>query len=410
MSEGSGLWSDSVGEYSNTVGLYERRPGGNIYVRYPDGKGGYTRKSLGHDNKKLAKAEAKEISAKIQRGDEAIQRGEVSVSEVLELYRDERLHRLTEDVQTDEKRRIKLWKRFLGPDSDPHAVGIGEWERFIDLRGSGRIDAQGRKVETPKERREVKPATVRKDLQFLSKVFRWASRYRVSGGADYLMRENPVRGLEYPQSTDTRRPVASPERLRKMREAAVQVTMHMLRNGSRTETRSYMLEILDLVAFAGRRYDAVRRLRYMDLKLESTDRAPHGRVRWPKVSDKQKGRWVTPLNEPARAAIDRVLEDRPGVGEAWMFPGPDSPEKPVHWRTLHDWFVACEEIAELEHREQGGFHEYRRMWATERKHLPVQDVAKAGGWKDVRTLQRLYQQADESGVLEAVQAGPKPSE
>ncbi len=34
------------------------------------------------------------------------------------------------------------------------------------------------------------------------------------------------------------------------------------------------------------------------------------------------------------------------------------------------------------------------MWATERKDLPVQDVAQAGGWKDLKTLQTAYMQAD----------------
>ena len=35
----------------------------------------------------------------------------------------------------------------------------------------------------------------------------------------------------------------------------------------------------------------------------------------------------------------------------------------------------------------------------ERKHLPLRDVAAAGGWKDVNTLLEVYQQADEASVL-----------
>ena len=37
---------------------------------------------------------------------------------------------------------------------------------------------------------------------------------------------------------------------------------------------------------------------------------------------------------------------------------------------------------------------FRRKWATERKHLPIQDVAAAGGWKNVSVVQDIYQQAD----------------
>jgi len=45
------------------------------------------------------------------------------------------------------------------------------------------------------------------------------------------------------------------------------------------------------------------------------------------------------------------------------------------------------------------WHAYRRKWAIERKHLPLRDVAAAGGWKDVNTLLEVYQQADEGSVL-----------
>jgi hypothetical protein len=40
------------------------------------------------------------------------------------------------------------------------------------------------------------------------------------------------------------------------------------------------------------------------------------------------------------------------------------------------------------------WHIFRRVWATERKDLPLKDVAAAGGWRDTSTLLR-YQQPDE---------------
>jgi hypothetical protein len=33
--------------------------------------------------------------------------------------------------------------------------------------------------------------------------------------------------------------------------------------------------------------------------------------------------------------------------------------------------------------DNDAFDELRRKWATERKHLPDMDVAKAGGWRSV---------------------------
>ena len=54
-----------------------------------------------------------------------------------------------------------------------------------------------------------------------------------------------------------------------------------------------------------------------------------------------------------------------------------------------------------------GFHAYRRKWATKRKHLPVKDVAEAGGWLDTRSLEQCYQQTDEATLLQVVSEPPK---
>jgi hypothetical protein len=48
------------------------------------------------------------------------------------------------------------------------------------------------------------------------------------------------------------------------------------------------------------------------------------------------------------------------------------------------------------------WHPYRRMWATERKHHSLKDVAAAGGWKDTETLLTCYQQADTETLLEVM--------
>jgi hypothetical protein len=52
---------------------------------------------------------------------------------------------------------------------------------------------------------------------------------------------------------------------------------------------------------------------------------------------------------------------------------------------------------------------FGRKWATERRHLPDVDVAKAGGWRlrSVNTMKRSYQQSDDAGVMEAVMESKK---
>ena len=51
---------------------------------------------------------------------------------------------------------------------------------------------------------------------------------------------------------------------------------------------------------------------------------------------------------------------------------------------------------------------FRRVWATERKDLPLKDVAAVGGWRDTTTLLR-YQQPDEA-TMRHVAEFHKPSE
>ena len=65
--------------------------------------------------------------------------------------------------------------------------------------------------------------------------------------------------------------------------------------------------------------------------------------------------------------------------------------------------MKAEKLAGLPKLAGGRWHPYRRLFATELKGVPVQDVAAAGGWKNVETVQRIYQQSEAKGVLGAVQ-------
>ena len=56
------------------------------------------------------------------------------------------------------------------------------------------------------------------------------------------------------------------------------------------------------------------------------------------------------------------------------------------------------------------WHTFRRVWATERKDLPLKDVAAVGGWRDTSTLLR-YQQPDEVTMRKVAEfeRWPEPS-
>jgi hypothetical protein len=55
----------------------------------------------------------------------------------------------------------------------------------------------------------------------------------------------------------------------------------------------------------------------------------------------------------------------------------------------------------------GLWHPWRRKFATERKELPLKDVALAGGWRDRNTFLVCYQQPDPETLTRVVLHAPK---
>jgi integrase len=114
---------------------------------------------------------------------------------------------------------------------------------------------------------------------------------------------------------------------------------------------------------------------------------------------------VAPLAREARAAVERYLQHYRAVGLAPLFPSrPDDATSPA-WRPdkARHYLRMAERLAGLPHLERGGFHSYRRLFASERKHYPDVDVARAGGWRDLATMKRSYQQPDPVTVLQAIE-------
>jgi hypothetical protein len=69
---------------------------------------------------------------------------------------------------------------------------------------------------------------------------------------------------------------------------------------------------------------------------------------------------------------------------------------------VSQWLEKAEQLGKLSRLDGGLWHPYRRLWGTARKHHPVQDVMKAGGWSNPRCLQEIYQQADADTLLRVV--------
>ncbi|MGH7498602.1 MAG: tyrosine-type recombinase/integrase [Gemmatimonadales bacterium] len=386
--------------------MYEREAGGVLWARTWDpalyGTGNYRRLSLGHRNKTAARAYAMDQAAKLERGAAELLAGRISLARLFGLYLAHHSPRKTADEQGEDRRRVELWTRVLGADKDPHKIIRRELEAFVDARRSGAIDARGRE-QVPAKRRPVRARPVEADVNWLRWLCNWATEWQEESGR-HLMRENPLRGFTPPTEKNPRRPVATQDRYEKVRAVADQVLMEIRWDGHRPERPSYLLEILDLVAGTGRRITPVCSLRAEDLRLPATPAAPHGSIRWPADTDKMGRESTVPISPIVRAALIRTLEER-GIASGYLFPSPIDATRPVTKDLVRQWLRQAERLAKLEAQQGSAWHAYRRGWATARKHLPLPDLAAAGGWKGTEALQRCYLHADEATMLDVVMSG-----
>jgi len=398
------LWQYQAGRPPHTITVYERKEGGTLYIRVWDaGTKRYRKSSLGHSNKKLAQDAADAAAGKLAvRKDEQVVERRVTLSEVFTLYLQHQTPNKSKAHQGYDKRRVEMWTRFLGGALDPQKITPAHWQRFIRERSTGAIDATGRPVQEGK-RKPVRARGVGIDCQWLHAVMQWASEWQREDGS-YLLRSNPVRGSQFPIPTEKnpRRPIATADRYDAIRAVSDEHMMELRWTGSRkNKGRSYISELLDIVAGTGRRISAVCALRFDDLRLERTAEAPHGAIRWPADTDKMGYESVVPISAGVRTAVDRILAERPTIGSAPVFPSPTDLSKPIDRYIATKWLREVETMAGLDPLPGGAWHPYRRKWATERKHLPAADVAAAGGWKCVDTL-KLYQQVDAGTMLRVI--------
>ena len=328
---------------------------------------------------------------------------DVTLGELFTLYLRHRTPTKAEATQLEGKRRAGMFLRHFGTSRKARAISLPLWESFIRERSSGAIDSRGREVPA-RRRRPVGPRTVEADLTWLRAVLNWGTKWQTEVG-QYLLDSNPIRGFEMPRELNPRRPMATRDRLEKLLEVSDGVLMHVWWSGTREQRRSHLTELLVLAAGTGRRISAILKLTYADLILGE---APYGSIRWRAENDKVGRESVVPVSPEVRGALDRLLRERPGIGNAPLFPAPKDYAKSCRYELAAAWLREAERVAGLPKHEGGLWHPFRRKWATERKHLPDVDVAAAGGWANALTLKTVYQKADARGMLGAVLGGGWP--
>ncbi len=273
-------------------------------------------------------------AAKLHQATADIIAGRVSLARLFALYRAHHSPRKSASEQGRGQRCVDMWTRVLGADKDPHKITRGEWERFVYARKSGAIDSHGLPVPED-DRRPTRLRTVEADCLWLKWALNGGTNWQDREGR-YLLRDNMVRGFEAPREKNPRRPIASQDRYEAVRAVSDQVTMEIRWDKHRKEQRSYLSELLDIVNGTGRRISAVCQLQYEDLKL---DQKPYGAIRWPADPDKIDRETLVPIAPGVRAALERVLRERPGVGAAYLFPSPIDPTRPIRYELASEWLI-----------------------------------------------------------------------
>jgi len=412
-------WSRTFGKRGQTVTVYERTSGGSIYARVfdpgkrRDGVFPYRKFSLAklfnmnEVTKEEAELWAQQAALSLARGISEIQHGMPNLDRVLTLYLKHATPKKGLNRQKHDQRCAAMWRRVLGADYDMSLMDSETWEAFVSDRASGAIDPNGNRV-SEEDRRPVRVRTVVVDIDWLRAVIRWGNGWRIEGRT--LLTSDPTKGLAKPRVKDkgykglqggVRREFATTDRYEALRQVAGDVSMTVNWGGKTHEIASYLPELLELAWYTGRRIRAICALTYADLMLDGGE---HGSIKWPGETDKQGEEHVMELHPILRAAVDRILASRPGIGKAPLFPAPKDLSRPLDTKRATRWLIRAERLAGLPKQDGSAWHAYRRGWATARQHFPDAAVARAGGWKTTQALKLCYQHATDADVRDVLMA------
>lgn len=391
-------WSVRVGSRGHQVIAYERTLGGTLWVRWwvpalNGAKGKWHYRSLKHTDRLTAEHTAQEIASRLLTSTLAAETGCVTLAEILAIYNaDVAVHSKGQGPK-EAKRRTALWTAVLGADRDVETIDFPTIDRFVRDRRSGSIVLPGYELsDAPSDR------AIGADIVFLQAALNHATKV-MRPNHKRLLQANPLHGYPALRNQNPRRPVASYERFKKV-----------LAHADAVDPQHLFAAFMTLVEGLGWRVSAICALRACDVDRRVTPDAPFGRIyKRPEQDKGGVGGWV-PMNESVRVGIDNALAVNPALGEWPLFPAPRAKMEikqgmiPKPWSRHHarKLLERAENAAKLERLDGSDFHAYRRAWASARKHLPVQDVASVGGWRDIKTLQTAYQQVDASTMLAVV--------
>jgi len=377
----------SVGDHGSKIQLFQKRSGGVFYrTVWNPASGQKEWKSLRTRSKDEALKLGRLLNARLVTGAEEIRRGKVTLGRLWRRFSAECQAFLDNKPTTkrDTCFRAQILIAYFGEACEVDRLGPDDIQGYSKSRRAGTIKVGERALGPCRDR------SVEADLVVLGQMARWATGVRQADGSRWLT-SNPLAGVVRPRERNPRRPIATAERF----EATIKALQTLESRAKLGPERGRWVRMqlaLTLAEGTGRRLGSIRQLEWADFdRVKAT-------IRWKAAYDK-KGREATIPYPPTLFEAVWRLQRSLGAVQGWCFPAEKDPSRPMDRHLFDKWLRVAEEAAELPKLKGGLWHPYRRGWATARKHHPVVDVAAAGGWTDVETLLRCYQQPEAETLL-----------
>jgi integrase len=380
-------WTLSLGQRGMRVRLFQKRKDGVFFRAVWVPGSGCDQVSLQTSDRDEAERFGRELLAELQEAKAPLSVGVVRMGELARRYQAECTTHIDNTPRTIkyEASLIERMVRFFGTNYDVRRLNELEWRRYELARRSG---ATKGKNDKPDQR--VGDRSVHGDFVLLRTMFGWACRVTLPDGQRWLDRD-PLDGITVRQEKNPKRPIAAWSRFVRTRAALQQLA----NDASDISTAHRWLKVefaLVLAEATGRRIGSIRALCWEDFDLDAQQ------VTWRAEYDKRGIEWIVPMPDRLSEELATFRRALGGLSGP-IFTGERNATKLMNRRVLDRWLSEAEELAGVPPLKGGSWHPYRRKWATERKHLPLVDVAAAGGWKGTQMLLKCYQQPDPDTIL-----------
>jgi integrase len=384
----AGAWTCSIGDRGVRVRLFQKRRGGTFHRAVWIPGAGEDQRPLGTTDREEALRLGRLLLAELLKGEgQASPRTPLTLGELWRRYSSECAEYLDNKERTrkDSEARSRILLGYFGEDFRVDDFSRDHQRSYERARQAGGIVTTKGDV-TSKTRARSAEA----DISLLHWMMNWASTVRLPSGAFLLLR-NPLHGVKRVSEKNKKQPVATWERY----EATIAAIQKLRSECDSDEVRIRWARIefaLFLAERTGKRLGSIRQLRWEDFWFERQV------VYWRAEADKKGYKWEVPMPTDFFESV-RAFQREIGAVGGFVFAAPNSCDGIIDRHWFDEWLTVAEKKAKLPKLDGSLWHAYRRKWAIERKHLPLKDVAAAGGWKDVSTLLEVYQQSDEESVL-----------